>query len=111
MTFKDQIAKDITTVFMNIDEFSEIHNVDGKDIPVQIDGNELIDRERQYKFKHSAYADGVYMKQLLIYVRAEDMGKLPPIGRAITLDGKTYKVAEAIDEGGIYSLSLEANKV
>lgn len=111
MTFKDQIAKDITTVFMNIDEFSEIHNVNGKDIPVQIDGNELIDRERQYKFKHSAYADGVYMKQLLIYVRAEDIGVLPPIGRAITLDGKKYTVAEAINEGGIYSLSLEANKV
>ena len=111
MKFKDQIAKDNKAVFMNVDEFSEMHNVDGTDMPVQIDGNVLIDRERQYKFKHSAYADGVYMKQLLIYVRAEDFGKLPAIGRALTLDGKTYTIAEAIDESGIYSLSLEANLV
>ena len=111
MTFKEQIARDNKVVFMNVNEFSDTHNVNGKDMPVQIDGNELIDRERQYKFKHSAYADGVYMKQLLIYVRAEDFGKLPAIGWALTFDGKTYTIAEAIDEGGIYSLSLEANKV
>lgn len=111
MTFKEQIAKDNQTVFMNPDEFSETHNINGVDMPCLIDGIELIDRERQYKFKHSAYADGVYMKQLLIYVRAEDFGPLPAIGRALTFDKKIYTIAEAINEDGIYSLSLEANKV
>lgn len=111
MTFKDQIAKDNRVVFMNLDEFTDIHNVNGKDMPCMIDGNELVDRERQYKFKHSQYADGVYMKQLLIYVREEDFGKLPPIGRALTLDQERYTVAEAINEDGIYSITVEANLV
>ena len=29
MTFKEQIARDNLTVFMNLDEFSEIHMVNG----------------------------------------------------------------------------------
>lgn len=110
MTFKDQIAKDINNVFMNLEEFSDIHNVNGIDMPCQIDNNELVDREKRYQYKRSLYADGVYLKELLIYVKASDFGGLPSIGRVVTFDGKAYTVSDAIDEGGIYSLSLEANK-
>lgn len=31
---------------MNPDEFSEIHNINGKDMPIQIDANEQIEREK-----------------------------------------------------------------
>lgn len=110
LTFKELVASDNKTVFMNFDEFAELHKVNGKEMLCLIDVNELIDRERMYKFKHSLYADGVYMKQLLIYVRAEDFGPLPAIGRSITFDRGTYKIAESINEDGIYSLTLEANK-
>lgn len=110
MTFKEQIAKDNRTVFMNIDEFGDIHNVNGKDMTVLIDNNELVDREKRYQYRHSLYADGVYLKELLIYVHAEDFGPLPTIGRIVTFDNKTYIVSDAINEDGIYSLCLEANK-
>ena len=110
MTFKEQIAKDNRTVFMNIDEFGDIHNVNGKDMIVLIDNNELVDREKRYQYRHSLYADGVYLKELLIYVHAEDFGPLPAIGRIVTFDNKTYIVSDAINEDGIYSLCLEANK-
>ena len=110
MTFKEQIVSDNRTVFMNLDDFSETHNINGKDIPCLIDNNELIDRERRYKYQHSMYADGIYMKQLLIFVRAEDFGPLPVIGRVITFDKKMYTISDSINEDGIYSLCLEANK-
>ena len=110
MTFKEQIAKDNRTVFMNIDEFGDIHNVNGKDMTVLIDNNELVDREKRYQYRHSLYADGVYLKELLIYVHAEDFGPIPAIGRIVTFDNKTYIVSDAINEDGIYSLCLEANK-
>lgn len=110
MTFKEQIAKDNVQVFMNVDEFGEIHNLNGKDMPVIIDNNELVDREKRYRYRNSLYADGVYLKELLIYVKASDFGKLPAISRTITFDGKIYTVADAINEDGIYSLTLEANK-
>lgn len=110
MTFKEQIAQDNRNIFMNLDEFSDLHMVNGKEMAVQIDSNEMIDREKRYQYKRSLYADGVYMKELLIYVSAEDFGKLPAVGRILTLDGKTYTISDAIDEDGIYSLCLEANK-
>lgn len=110
MTFKEQIAQDNNTIFMNLDEFSDIHTVNGREMAVQIDSNEMIDREKRYQYKRSLYADGVYMKELLIYVKAEDFGKLPAVGRILTLDGKTYTISDAVDEDGIYSLCLEANK-
>lgn len=110
MTFKEQIAHDINNVFINGAEFSDMHNVNGKDMLCQVDTNELVDRERRYKFNHSLYGDGVYLKETLIYVKGSDLGKLPTIGRSFTLDGKVYIVSDAIDEDGIYSISLEANK-
>ena len=116
--FKDQVAIDNNAVFMNLDEFADIHHIvtdterhpEGRDISVIIDSNEMIDREKRYQYKRSLYADGVFLKELLIYVKAEEFGPLPAVGRSIILDGKRYIISDAIDEDGIYSISLEANK-
>lgn len=110
MTFKEQIAKDNATVFLNMDEFAETHTINGVEMPCTIDNNEMVDREKRYQYKRSLYADGVYLKELLIYVKATDFGPLPAIGRLITFDKKSYIVSDAINEDGIYSISLEANK-
>lgn len=110
MTFKDQIAKDNRTVFANCDEFWEYHVINGSKMLCMVDNNELVDREKRYQYRKSLYADGVYLKELLIYVRADDFGVLPAIGRSVTFDKKSYIVSDAINEDGIYSLTLEANK-
>ena len=110
MTFKEQIAKDNHNIFLNLDEFGELHLVNDKKIPVLIDSYEQIDREKRYQFRHSLYADGVFLKELLIYVKASDFGSLPKIKSIVKLDGKAYTVSDAINEDGIYSISLEANK-
>lgn len=109
-TFKDQIKADNENIFMNTAEFSDIHLINGKEMAVQIDNNEMIDREKRYQYKRSLYADGVYLKEVLIYVRAEEFGPLPAVGTILRLDGKTYTISDVVNEDGIYSLSLEANK-
>ena len=109
MMFKEQVAED-NKVFLNLEEFSVLHMVNGREMAVLIDGNEMIEREKRHQNRQGVYTDGVYIKELLIYVRAEDFGKLPAIGRVLTMDGKTYTISDAIDEDGIYSLSLEANR-
>ena len=98
MTFKDQVAKDNQYVFANKDEFWEYNIVNGKKMLCQVDNNELIDREKRYQYRRSLYADGVYLKELLIYVKAEDFGPLPGVGKAITFDKKSYIVSDAINE-------------
>ena len=110
MTFKEQIALDNKKVFMNFDEFAEEHLINGKEMLCLVDNNELVNREKRYQYKRSLYADGVYIKELLIYIRAEDFGPLPAVGRVLFFDKKSYVISDAINEDGIYSLCLEANK-
>ncbi len=104
--FKDIIANDVHQTFLNIDEFSDTHKVNGKNMPVQIDTNEQIEREKRM----NQNADGVYTNQKLIYVAASDFGPMPKQGAILNLDGKIYRVADAVDEYGIYSITIEANK-
>jgi hypothetical protein len=104
--FKAIIHDDIHRTFLNLLEFSDIHNVNGKDMPVQMDSNEQIEREKRF----NQNMDGIYLTQKLIYVSACDYGPLPKQGSMITLDGRKYRVADAIDEYGVYSITLEANR-
>ena len=97
---------------MNPEEFSDLHTLNGVEVPVQIDNNEQIEREKRF----NQNMDGIYVNQKLIYVSAEDYKKapgragLPKQGTTISLDGRVYRVADAIDESGIYSITLEANR-
>lgn len=106
MTFKEIIADDVHRTFLNIEEFSDTHTVNGKEMPVQVDTNEQIEREKRM----SQNVDGVYMNQKLIYVAASDFGPMPKQGSILNLDGKVYRVADAVDEYGVYSITIEANR-
>ncbi len=107
MDFKEILQSDVQNVFMNADEFCDMHMVNGKEMAVQIDSNEQIEREKRL----NQHMDGIYKNQKLIYVAASDFGKLPVQGSAIMLDGKRYTVADAISEDGIYSITIEANRM
>lgn len=37
-----------------------------------------------------------------------DFGPLPAVGRSLKLDGRDFVITDAINEGGIYSISMEA---
>ncbi|MBR1476878.1 MAG: hypothetical protein IJ608_02815 [Lachnospiraceae bacterium] len=109
MTFKEQVQLDNAKVFLNFDEFAIKETINGKEMLCIVDNNEMIERETRYNHK-GEYSDGVFAKQLLIYVLSEEFGALPAIGRVLTFGKKQYRITDAIDEDGIYSLSLEANK-
>lgn len=106
MTFKEIVKNDVRQVFMNLDEFSETHTINGKEMPVQIDSNEQIEREKRM----NQNMDGIYKNQKLIYVSAEDFGALPKQGAMLNMDGRMYKVEDAIHEDGVYSITLGANR-
>lgn len=105
-SFKELVQKDVGDVFLRLDEFGDTHIIDGKEMTVLVDDNEIIEREKKMK----SNMDGVYVRQKLIYVKADEFGSLPAIGRAIMFDGKRYLVLEAVDEQGVYSITMEANR-
>lgn len=104
MSFKDVIQSDINQLFINSQEFGEEHLVDGKTMNVMIDNNEQIEREK----RETKMGEGLFIKQVLFYVSQEEFGKLPKIGRQMMFDSRKYLVKDAINEDGIYSISLEA---
>jgi len=105
-TFKQIMQRDVDTVFFNTAEFADTHTVDGKEMAAMIDDMEHIEREKKMK----SHMDGIYARQILLYVKALEFGPLPAQGRLLKLDGKAYRVVDATDEGGVYTITLEANK-
>ena len=75
-------------------------------MPCQEDSNEQIEREKRM----NQNMDGLYTNQKLIYVAASDYGPLPKQGTLVTYDGRKYRVADAVSEDGVYSITLEANR-
>lgn len=104
--FKDMVQADIKEIFLNFDEFGEIHTINGEEVLIIVDENELTEREKRTQAK-----DGeLHRKQLLFYVSTKDFGALPSPGKLLVLDGKKYTITDAENEMGIYSISLEANR-
>lgn len=105
-TFKELLRQDIKSVFLNPAEFGEEHVVNGKKMLIIIDDIELTEREKRIK----SHMDGIYKKQTLVYVSALDFGPLPGVGKPLNIDGATFIITDSINESGVYSLHLEANK-
>ena len=69
-TFQEMLRQDIGSVFLNPEEFGEIHVVDGKEMVVILDDNELAERGN----KVVTMAEGLHERRLLMYVSEEDFG-------------------------------------
>lgn len=72
MSFKDQIKKDLTNVFVRQDEFAEIFIVNGVSISAIEDGDDLVKRIR------TDYG-GIAVGDLLLHVTEAEWAKVPKI--------------------------------
>lgn len=108
MGFKEIAYNDISTVFLNPEEFGEEHVVDGRAMNIVMDNVEIIERSK--KQSEAGRIDGVFKRELLFYVSRSDFGAMPAQGRILTLDGRKYIVSDAVEEGGVYSITIGAVK-
>lgn len=107
--FKDIIHEDVSDVFINPDEFSDMHVINGLEMPAQFDENEQVEREKR-RIADGKDTAGVYNNQKLLYVKADDFGAFPAIGQRITIDDGVYSVVDALDEVGIYTITLKESR-
>lgn len=110
--FEMIMRRDACSAFLNPNEFGEKCIVNGREMTCLIDNNEL--QERQ--IAGSEYQDGLYGRRKLLYVSEEDYGPEPKVGSKITFckaGGRemTYLVINCINESGIYSIEMEANRL
>ncbi len=104
--FKQMAFDDISSLFMNPDEFAEEHDVNGKKMLVIVDSMEA-ERPTRKQFE-KLRIDGISVNVILIYVARKDFGQAPLQGRRLMFDGRPYVVEDAIDEGGVLSIELRA---
>lgn len=100
--FKEALRKDVEKTFINIDEFADVHDLNGKSIPC------IIDKDLTQPAQQNL--EGVFLNTMTIYVKASDLDLRPVEGEMFKVDGSFHFVRSVSDEEGIYSIVCEANE-
>lgn len=105
MSFKEQASRDLQSIFLNELEFAEEKEIDGTPMRVVVDDHSLVERGG------AEHTDGLYSAQLLIYVSAAEYGARPKQGKLLNLAGRDYRIVKVEEDLGLYTFTLEANRV
>ena len=105
-SFKEQMERDLDSTFFNTDEFAELHTVDGKEIPVVVDNETLL----QLNMGKTVNSDGIFTDSIIIFVQKKYLDYEPVIGQVIDFDGVTYPVDNVLSDTGGYTIILRGNE-
>lgn len=100
--FKDQVAKDRMAVFLDQDFFGEMYRVEGKDIPIVLDNDELKERQNGNDL-------AVAESATLFYARVEDLPRRRAAGESININGRECTVDDWQEDMGIATVALLEN--
>lgn len=104
--FKDMLANDLKNVFMNPDEFAELHTLDGIEMVV-VDLNKNGEYKKTEELRN--FQNGIYQKMITIMYEGEE-SELPRVGYQMNFDGFEYDVTSASFENGMHILNLVRNE-
>ena len=99
MSFKDMVAADRAAVFIDIDFFGELARVEGKQIPIIMDTDEL--KERQGGQDLAVAESGT-----LFYAREEDLPPRRAPGQSLNVNGRECIVDAWEENMGIATVVL-----
>lgn len=100
--FQEQLERDARNVFLNPEEFGTPHMVNGREMIIVIDEDELQHR----KSSASNPTDGVYHASLLFYAFKADFEKRPVMDSLMKIDKRDYKVADVQEDEVMYTITL-----
>lgn len=107
MSFKDQIKQDLSDVFLNLDEFADLHRIEGKVVPVVIDSDIMA--------KLSKIGDnrihGMDEADMVIMGKASDLPENLDPGRLLNLDGREVIVVTTTSEMGLVQIAVRQNRM
>lgn len=102
MSFKDQIAKDIDKVFLNLDDFAESHVVEGAKITC------VISTDAQNKIINGRIL-GQIEADTFLYAKTEDAPRYRSPESIINVDGKEMVVVKWSESMGVVVIALRQN--
>ena len=103
MSFKEQIARDLDAVFLNLDEFAEIHRVEGARIAVVVDNDQLTTLKKGQIL-------GLVEADMLLMGRESDFPADLEPGRLLNVDGRELIVAISGKSMGMVEVALRQNR-
>lgn len=107
MSFKNQIKQDLSDVFLNLDEFADLHRIEGKEVPVVIDSDIMA--------KLSKIGDnrihGMDEADMVIMGKASDLPENLDPGRLLNLDGREVIVVTTTSEMGLVQIAVRQNRM
>ena len=107
MSFKDQIKQDLSDIFLNLDEFADLHRLEGKEVPVVIDSDIMA--------KLSKIGDnrihGMDEADMVIMGKASDLPENLDPGRLLNLDGREVIVVTTTSEMGLVQIAVRQNRM
>ena len=107
MSFKDQIKQDLSDIFLNLDEFADLHRIEGKEVPVVIDSDIMA--------KLSIIGDnrihGMDEADMVIMGKASDLPENLDPGRLLNLDGREVIIVTTTSEMGLVQIAVRQNRM
>lgn len=107
MSFKDQIKQDLSDIFLNLDEFADLHRIEGKEVPVVIDSDIMA--------KLSKIGDnrihGMDEADMVIMGKASDLPENLDPGRLLNLDGREVIVVTTTSKMGLVQIAVRQNRM
>lgn len=99
MGFKDMVAKDMPAVFLDLDTFGETHRVEGKQIPIMIDNDQL-------KAKQGGQDLAVAESGTLFFARTVDLPSRRSPGSSLNVDGRECIIDDWQEDMGLATIVL-----
>lgn len=98
-SFKDVIAKDLRSTFLNLEEYGEPHRVEGKEITIVVDESAIKELTGGQKL-------GIAESSLLFCAAVEDLPPRRPAGEGLNVDGREYMILDWSEDIGLATVAL-----
>lgn len=107
MSFKDQIKQDLSDIFLNLDEFADLHRIEGKEVPVVIDSDIMAKLSKNGDNR----IHGMDEADMVIMGKASDLPENLDPGRLLNLDGREVIVVTTTSEMGLVQIAVRQNRM
>ncbi len=101
MILKGQFEKDLE-VFINVDEFADLHGVNGNQVPAIINISTFKDVDRET-------SQALFITSMRVCIKQGSLDRLPQTNEEVELDGQYYRCLAVEVKQGCDVLVLEAN--
>lgn len=100
--FKAMVDDDRLNVFLNVDFFGEMYRIEGKEIPIVLDNDELKERQAGQDLAIAESAT-------LFYARVDDLPPRRAAGENLNVNGRECLIDDWQQDQGMATVTLRQN--